>query len=248
MPLNEIQRLSEVQQPSQQPLCSVERFSSFIPVTCPSAPAAARTHSAGATGCQLLAVAITQEDCSEGRGELPSCLESFTWHGHSSQGKTACKPRARRVANAICHIDTELKQKPYYGRGQGVGLPPLLLWSLKQDCGFCLLCPLLLCFLFHTSTQLQWEGVNHPSPPRPSLQPGAFLLQVSKGEFKFREMSGEAGCDHSCLICLNSWCSPLRRSGGMVLLELGGGMRRNWACLERERVAEVVGYKSREPP
>lgn len=248
MPLNETQCLSEVQQPSRQPLCCVESFSSFIPVTCLSAGAAASTHSTGAMGCQLLALAITQEDCSEGRGELPSCLESFTWHGHSSQGKTACKPRAPRAANAICHIDTGLKKKPYYCRDQNVGFPPLLLWSLKHDCGFRLLCPFLLCFLFHTSTQLQWEGFKHSSPPRPSPPPGAFLLQVSKGEFKFREMSGKAGCDHCCLICLNSCCSPLRRSGPMVLLELGGGMRRNWACLERERVAEVVGYKSREPP
>lgn len=162
-----------------------------------------------------------------GQGRAPELLGKFHSTWSLPQGKTACKPRARRAANAICHIDTELKQEPYYGRGQNVGLPPLLLWSLKHDCGFRLLCPLLLCFLFHTSTQLQWEGVNHPSPPRPSLQPGAFLLQVSKGEFKFREMSGEAGRDHSCLICLNSCCSPLRRSGRMVLLELGGGMRRN---------------------
>lgn len=80
-----------------------------------------------------------------------------------------------------------------------------------------LLCPLSLCLLFHRSTQLQWEGFNHSTPPKP----GAFLLQVWKGEFKLSEMSGVARCDHRCLLCLNSCCSPLRRSCHMFFLEPG---------------------------
>lgn len=109
-----------------------------------------------------------------------------------------------------------------------------------------LLCPLSLYLLFHSSTQLQGEGFNHPTPPKLQVEPGAFLLQVWKGEFKLGEMNGMARCDHSCLLCLNSCCSPLRRSCHMVFLQLGKEWEEN-KPVWRGRVAEAAGRRGKEP-
>lgn len=177
---------------SPKPLCSIESFSSLIPVTCLSAPVAASILSAGATDCQLLAAAGTG-GLLQGQEPAPKLL----WKSHlpwsllmredSLQGRsTQCSQHC-----SLCHIHTELKQKQYYNRDQNVGILHLvLIYILYMP--VLLLCPPSLCLLFHRSTQLQWEGFNHPTPPRPYEQPGAFLLQVWKGEFKLSEMTGVA--------------------------------------------------------
>lgn len=118
MPLNEIQSLSEVHQPSQQPLCSIESFSFFIPVTWLSAPVAASIPSAGATDCQLLAAAVTG-GLLQGQESAPNLLGT----SHLTQSllirEDSLQARSMQCSKhcPICHIHTELKQKQYYPQG-----------------------------------------------------------------------------------------------------------------------------------
>lgn len=89
-----------------------------------------------------------------------------------------------------------------------------------------------------------YSGRVQPTP-KPHVQPGAFLLQVWKGEFKLSEMNSMARCDHSCLLCLNSCCSPLRRSCHMAFLEPGDEWEEN-EPVWRGKVAEAAGCRKQK--
>lgn len=227
-------------QPSQQLLCSIESFSCLIPVTCLSAPVAASILSAGAADCQLLAAALTG-GLLQGQESAPKLLEkshlpwSFLMREDSLQARsTQCSKHC-----PVCHIHTELKQKQYYHRDQNAGILHLSLWDLIYAWFTS-----VSSFPVPSLSQIHTATVD--PPPKAHVQPGAFLLQVWKGEFKSSEMNSVARCDHSCLLSLNSCCSPLRRSCHMVFLELGEEWKEN-EPVWRGRVAEAAGGRSKEP-
>lgn len=185
MPLNEIQSLWKVHQPSHQLLCSTESFSSFIPVTCLSAPVAASILSAGATDCQLHAAAVTG-GLLQGQESAPKSLEKshLPWSFLMREDRLQARSMQCSKHCPVCHIHTELKQKQYYHRDQNMGILHLSLWDLIYACftsasSF----PVPSLSQIHTAT----VGGFQP-PPKPHVQPGAFLLQVWKGEFKFSEI------------------------------------------------------------